>query len=468
MIARYKKSALKIIVLASFFMPQLSTLCKAQNVLYETATVWTDTAIIRCYQPGIDIVYNDRGKKNRRGFNYVNKITGNINTIHLFQSYGEMPDFSVFDFRIYDDTIYFCGQNEGKALFGRIPIAEFFNLPTYVDCWYLDDLLLPPANITLIDRFNSLKKIKIFEAAGGKHIVMVGTGCYEDNDPGSSSMIVDVIMPNGSSPILYYVMDYEMRYHFDDIAVTDNYVVVAACDEVTNSEASGRHVLFPYIRPLNVSSNIFSPYIVAPPFTMSTSVYSTPPSVFNVESVDDIRIAGIASDTIVTVCNALIEEGSWRTVVNVYESPVLPPIERVNFAPTCYNRYKEIAYSKKYSKICMVPNLIDEIYYWRFSSPYVSHLKTSSDMLWQSIDEEPIKKSSVVLSGINRHSNIVSLWDFDDVTGDNCTVYDRIDTNNMYRKQTEDTVIQYWNRFSPRREQMYIYVKLDFVNVKCD
>lgn len=119
--------------------------------------------------------------------------------------------YFVSDFEIYNDTAYFCGYVDSTqpiAFFGYFEVSTFPTTTVYC------------SRVRLVDKFN---KIEVFNNNNTPHLVFTGIIGKHQN------ILADALLlaPNSWDIYISYIMDIpDLKY--DDIAVTDDYIVVTS------------------------------------------------------------------------------------------------------------------------------------------------------------------------------------------------------------------------------------------------
>jgi len=163
-----------------------------------------DTSIIRWYQPGLCVLYTGSASRGNH-FHLVNTGSGDIYTFEVNEE--------VTDMEILDDTLYYCGN-----VSGYYPALYYFPLMQL----YSSNVVVRGIRHSPIMPYNP-RKLEVFRATGGVHAVVVGDiegmnrtdGFIADYWKSASSLFF-------TTDKLLYTADKEC---YDDVAVTDNYVV---------------------------------------------------------------------------------------------------------------------------------------------------------------------------------------------------------------------------------------------------
>lgn len=179
----------------------------------------------------------------------------------------ELPNYyNISDFEIYNDTVYFCGRADSGsivALFGYFSLVSFPYSSVY--CCHIQSL-------------KELKKLAIYNNGNKPHVVFTGTMGK------NKSVLSDAIISS------YNSWDFAIAYDtyiddliFDDVAVTDDYIVSSS-------------------RIFNLDSGLIQ-YFHKPPtyHTMFPYYYITRSIEYN--PISQILITACQKDTFATLCN---------------------------------------------------------------------------------------------------------------------------------------------------------------------
>ena len=165
-----------------------------------------DTSIVRWYTNQQCVMYT--GSSSEGNFlHLINVSSGDIYSIEVEED--------VTDMEILDDTLYYCGRLSGYfALLYYCPLQDFYN----------------PFISVKGNRYTPVmgyypKRLEVFRVSGGVHAVVVGDVV---NPNRTDSFIADLWRNNSS----YFWKTVKLLYTdnkecYDDIAVTDNYVVAS-------------------------------------------------------------------------------------------------------------------------------------------------------------------------------------------------------------------------------------------------
>ncbi len=120
----------------------------------------------------------------------------------------------VYDFEILDDIVYFCGTSANNtAVMGYFSLTNFPMTPVYT---------------CTIPLMSSCRKLEVGYLNGTRHVVMTGDAIL------GTSHIVDA-RDMGSNQWNFIISYFNDKINiYDDVAITDNYVVISARDTSKN------------------------------------------------------------------------------------------------------------------------------------------------------------------------------------------------------------------------------------------
>ena len=222
------------------------TVANGQDAIYEINVPASKKTIVREMKENAAIVYSYDGTDGR--FSYVD-----MNAPFCYSA--EIPLLEVNDFEIYNDTVYFCGKGGGVAVAGFFDInatfflgasAQYVFMPSSIPC-YIDPGTVSYENIL------DLKKIEVMDNPRGKpHMLMIGDATCTHSGNMVNRCIVDVYH-NGTNWEIAMTQEHESILYFDDIAVTDNFVIAAGHKHPQDGE-----YLTIFSRPTSPFVNIFN------------------------------------------------------------------------------------------------------------------------------------------------------------------------------------------------------------------
>ena len=201
-----------------------------------------DTSIIREWKEGLSLIYS--------------RQPGSGNWFHLANSLGMTVasvkvGTDVKDMEIVDDTVYYCCMEPGSMYIGYFTIPDLLSPVMHETLVRID-----PAPFAVLTKEMRPRRLEAFHVADGLHVIML----YDNKFISDSvkRVLVDVYrqysVPGWRAEHGAYNWDDSGNiFYGDDIAVTDNYVVLVGHKHYS----SGIHARSFY-KPTNSASNIFS------------------------------------------------------------------------------------------------------------------------------------------------------------------------------------------------------------------
>ena len=206
----------------------LSQRIQAQNIIAEIPDKISKESIVREYDRYNFIVYNNEGG----GHNSFNLIDFSTNVCHTMY----VPYLEVKDMEVVGGMAYFCGT------WGSNPVAGWFNItrlffygdviyyvfvPPALPCSYFQ----PPTNETVL----SLDRLDIVDyGPASSHLVMIGSALC--TGVGTPTQCIVEVFNDGTGWNVAYQVEHEDIFHYDDIAVTANKIVVVGHKKYTEGE----------------------------------------------------------------------------------------------------------------------------------------------------------------------------------------------------------------------------------------
>ena len=201
-----------------------------------------DTSIIREWKEGLSLIYS--------------RQPGSGNWFHLANSLGMTVasvkvGTDVKDMEIVDDTVYYCCMEPGSMYIGYFTIPDLLSPVMHETLVRID-----PAPFAVLTKEMRPRRLEAFHVADGLHVIMLYDNKFISNSV--KRVLVDVYrqysVPGWRAEHGAYNWDDSGNiFYGDDIAVTDNYVVLVGHKHYS----SGIHARSFY-KPTNSASNIFS------------------------------------------------------------------------------------------------------------------------------------------------------------------------------------------------------------------
>ncbi|MBO7200346.1 MAG: hypothetical protein J6V54_03015 [Bacteroidales bacterium] len=187
-------------------------------------------------------------------------------------------DYTVNDFKVVDSShIYCCGKYtngiNNKAFIAFFNISDFI-ISNTINFYVIDNL---PCNYGDVA---DLTKIETFFLSNKLHTIAIG---YTD---ASEACILEIVGPKGSTSVTYKVGSSSASEKFNDIAVTDNYVVTVG--SIGSPDAAIRR--FP---KQSIFSNAANNSLV---YTYPTN--ESNPAMYLAEKTDDFLITPVIDDIV--------------------------------------------------------------------------------------------------------------------------------------------------------------------------
>lgn len=222
----------KIITFALLF--QISCVCLGQSSVTYYDNIVGSNSVIREYSDNHSIIYihrsGDWGYFIYDSYGTGNNVSNAIKVDSLCR---------VYDFRIMDDTVYFCGKKGGYLMFGCFGVSEFNNSTALLKTWFFDG--------TGMDSLMACK-MDVYRETGLAHIAAVGQ--YKDLATSMNySAIYEFIEVGPINSVCSIYLTDDKKIQFTDITVTDNYVVAAS-----NNSSSNICLLHPF----DITNNFIS------------------------------------------------------------------------------------------------------------------------------------------------------------------------------------------------------------------
>lgn len=208
-----KKTTLFKNALATLLLLCATGPIQAQELILEVQNNKDRYSIVREIKDGEWMVSNFRDGE--AVFSWITESSPYANQLSLLNYVG-WDSSRVNDFVIFRDTVYFCGtiwreNSDQVAIWGFFPLAGF----PYVTVRYSGS------------PFNTLNRIQVFsvDSLFDLHVVMVGERWWDNDIIG---VVDEEIRANSNMFDEHYSYVYKDTNHFDDIILTDNFVVISS------------------------------------------------------------------------------------------------------------------------------------------------------------------------------------------------------------------------------------------------
>lgn len=363
----------------------------------------SEFSIIRNYESNVDITYNVM--LDTITFNYVDRNTMTTLSVNI------QNQFLVWDFLVFHDSVFFCGESNQTAVFGYFDIQDVFFSSGNINYYTL------PTDYNIV----SLKRIDVTKAlSGATHLLMTGLGyLYFANNNVSDKEIIDSTDDDRSfyylgavveawrpipsvtnTKMRYTLIDTHYTYLYDDVAFTDNYAIITA----HTADSTTTHNLFYYKSPISPSNGYLDSWISTPPLS-NTPIQKTDLSIIQLGS--NIKITIMQKDSFATACKNLLDS---NITISIYKNPTQQSVKRFAIPGTYI--CQEIVYNTLQKALYLLDS---NLYHIRH--PFVTSLKLeeTSYNRWLSLDNTD-HETQVILSGWDPSMMIVypkMYWLFD-------------------------------------------------------
>ena len=316
------------------------------NSIYEVQSLFPQDAIIRYWQEEKYVVYS---------------IDDNTMTHFTLFDYSSMQctDFrikgiEVSDFEIEKKTVYFCGKPAGgtNPLFGYFDISTLFATGTG---FYVASLVGAQPSLEFpgyYEEIISLMKLEVQTCPDGVHVYMIGEA-KNTKFSATNRCIVDV---TSTPPSVvwggYFAQENASVYYYDDIAVTDNEVVV-----IGHKNGSAGHYNTSYPKPVSISNPLITPGYLA------TYYYSGWGNDYYIDLNRPLMIEHLFGDYYAIVSHTDVGIGGAPdrgTVVSIYNSSancVYRCCIPQGFSDTAKWEFKDLRYNKHTERLYLLQEM---------------------------------------------------------------------------------------------------------------
>ncbi len=417
-----------------------------QSVVYDLSPQASEFSIVRHYVNDVDITYSWY-LSDENCFCYVDRQ----NNIY-YKAYVGM-NLKVYDFRIFNDVIYFCGEYGNSSAIGWFDIAGLFFNSDYINI-VNTPIYESTSDTTGIGGYDvgiRGTRLKVFKQNGDLHLVMVGAGqhLYYDKQyvdtlgrvwASNYSAIIDMWTADHLDWYMRYTMDYYDEMSYDDIAVTSKYVVVTAHSIDTNNNYLSPQILY-YSKPVMAGQSFLGYPYANPIYAPGYCSYS---NVIHCRMGAPLLVAEMVDDTFATACDAVVLNDIPVTAVTYYEDPVSVPIQRFLYHfNDSYGDFKEIRY-----------NVIDRfLYLFRFHTRLLERIGPpfsyayrykGAEVVYCGMSMDVIDKNGMAVITSSDAYTMKKLWWFnanhvnDCVNQESAEISKKQDVRDSYSKR------QYW------------------------
>jgi len=445
----------------------------SQNATFVTR-LDSKESIVREFSENVFIVYNNDG------------TTGTINYIDLNTNIvisARVQPVDVADFEIYAGTAYFCGTAFGTPIAGLFDIVDLFFGGGQIEYILMSNSIPCYPHPNEFDRITNLRKLEVMPVGTDRpHMIMIGEAqcTYPSISDSINRCIIDLYY-DGSNWISAMSQAHDGIMYYDDVAVTDNYVVTAG----HKHWAEGEYMVV-FNRQTTGYQNIFhqtSGTLGAPsftiPFYMAGGVSQYDPA-----TDEEFLIEHIDGDLFATVCHGTRYSGTTLyegTVLNLYiASSSGMAVANRYMTPEHSKRYRGLKYNCKSNSLYLLPGQISTCpeSYLEFvmdnAKPAVTGALQHTDLSlyspsFTSLDASPLTLSpaigQAILSG--ESNGRLHLWRHLLSGNDECHLESDLPLDNMMRDigQTDYTI--FYNVSVQPFFSITPAIELDELEIKC-
>lgn len=409
------KTLIMILVAVIFLLPATIQKTLAQNTVAEIVPKYSKSSIVREYAKNSFLAYNDDGNNNK-SFNLINLATN---------TYDSLPvgNLMVHDMEIIDTMAYFCGQWNRKV------VAGWFSIPAVFSSGGIIEYIVIPATLpcsvapsTASETIQSLDRLEVIDFGSSySHLVMIGSALC--TDVATPTQCIVEIFHDGTDWKVAYQVEHLDIFHYDDISVTANDVVVVGHKKYTNGE-----YIKSFIYPTMNNPSVFTASTI---YTHASGFLHYSPHYDSEILIDDIpgtpKFATVCQAEYCTSPNNCFE----GTFLNLYFG-VSNVIFRCRIDDYHDLTYKEIKYNKnKNSFLLLMKDCSTNMHngYYEFeldnTQSFVTNVSFHQDLNhneYYSIDKYTREnaKKQCVLTGYNSTHDFV-IWLHDLVKENKCS-----------------------------------------------
>lgn len=425
----------------------------------------SEYSIIRHYKGEKEITYD--ALYMNKGFSLVDRST---NTKYYFP----VPDsISVDDFRILDDTVWLCGATSSGAMVGCFDIASAFS-PSggFLDICFFTGAQYFCQNNDVTDALLYFSRLQVKRIDRTLHLFLIGWEASDSKDRRTyNSMVADLWRDVSGAWKFKYTVDRDKLFQHDDLAVTENYLVVTSTGGIGHLQPNS-HNITAFVLP-NASQALLGmglldcqPITGTPPNTMIALPYQyidlSLVNIFNLNA----RVVAMEGDKFVTVCYGEAENIPSQTVISVYSDPTTDPYIRCYFNSGAITHIRELAYNQHLGRLLISPHCMDRLYWSDYPFANVTSDNFSDGESWFSVDYAGVKGDGVV-SGSSYGYLSHYVWLHDATSPGRCYYQVNISTAAMPEYQINDDLVQCMKDIAVDWHEIHVDTKEHNIQVIC-
>ena len=426
-----------IIIAVALLMP---TLLHAQSAIWEDPVMGSEYSIIRHYKGEKEITYD--ALYMNKGFSLVDRST---NTKYYFP----VPDsISVDDFRILDDTVWLCGATSSGAMVGCFDIASVFS-PSggSLDFCVLSGDYIQCQSVWFHDELQYFSRLQVKRIDRTLHLFLIGWEASDSKDRQTyNSMVADLWRDASGAWKFHYIVDRDKLFQHDDLAVTENYLVVTSTGGIGHPQLNS-HNITAFVLPDTYQAlsglgllDCQPTLSLIPSQIIMVSYQYTDLSLVNILNLN-ARVVAMEGDKVVTVCYGDADGIPSQTVISVYTDPTINPYIRCYFNSGAITHIRELAYNQHMGRLLISPHCMDRLYWSDYPFANVTSDNFSDGENWFSVDYGGVKGDGVVSGSSYGYLNHY-VWLHDATSPGSCYYQESIPTVEMLEDQIEDDFIQ--------------------------
>lgn len=212
-----KKTFIKsCILLCTLFMSSISALAQG-DFIYEIHNLDPKNAIVRYWRENQYVIYSEDGVDS-----YFSLVDYSAMTCTSFKC----KYLGVHDFEIDGKDVFFCGNDGTEPIFGYFNIPTLFSSGLGMNKIGMGGWLTSSNDERIID----LNKLEMHRVSDGNRVYMIGESEFVASPTVTrhTHCIVDMRYNVSSGWFYNFVQEKSATVLYDDVAITDNWVVVVA------------------------------------------------------------------------------------------------------------------------------------------------------------------------------------------------------------------------------------------------
>lgn len=308
----------------------------SQNVIFDIPSTVSINSLIREYERGQHIVYNNNGTSS---FFFINEMGFPAPSA----TEAVIPNlYSVSDMEIVGEKLYFCGNYNGQQVIGRFQVNKLFSGTGQVEIIYVNYYPLVngyTGNLTL-------NKIEVQEIAQNDiHVYVIGDVVFGAPSQAPDYTVLFDAMYNGSYWDFEDIHDQSGVYRFYDMAITNSSLVVYG-------EKYGGQAEYYNVCPIPLAGNN---HLVASPF-----LYMYGSSGYSFFPISKTLLEALPNNEFATACYGNFG-GDSGIVISRFQTPnillgrwFLPNI-------TMSKSFRDLKYSPRDSVLYLVPEISNSV-----------------------------------------------------------------------------------------------------------